>query len=77
MYLCFDLECFACSVNTDDYYIEEIYFKESGRYLCKTCLEKHVNYLDKDGYHFCCQDYKNVGGDYVHYNMPYIGGEKK
>lgn len=61
------MECFACNTKTNEYYIEEIYFKETGRMLCKTCLDKHCAIEP----HYCCQDFK-VSGKYAHYNLPVI-----
>lgn len=65
-------ECFACKTNTDEYYIEELYFNKTGRKLCKLCLDAHCA-SKIDGIHFCCQDFKDTSGNYVHYNMPYFG----
>lgn len=67
--------CSVCNGQNDieNMLTEEIYFIEYGKW-CQECYNKHLkNTYEYDGKtaHFCCQDFKNSNGEYVHYNLPY------
>jgi len=61
-------ECFVCKNKIDKWYSEWIYFKDTGRKLCQNCFDKHCSIQP----HLCCQDFQDMNGDYVHYNLPIL-----
>jgi hypothetical protein len=72
-----ELNCKMCDKDCapEDMFTEMVYFMNMGLW-CAQCYEKHLTltneYKDKTG-HWCCHDFRNSKGEYVHYNLPYLG----